>query len=78
MFNLKNNKRFIKMILFKKTNDLLDNWTQAPLFTWPPQHVRMDDKNHLLNFVVNSFGRVCPKPRDLAPPKMQVHNFIIM
>ena len=35
--------------------------------------------NLVLNFIITSFWRVCPKlskPRDVASPKMQVHNFI--
>ena len=30
----------------------------------------------VVNFVITSFWRVFPKPRDIAPPKMQVHDFI--
>ena len=32
--------------------------------------------NHELNFVITCFWHICPKPRDVAPPKLQVHNFI--
>ena len=33
-------------------------------------------KSLLLKSRITSFWRVCSKSRDVAPPKMQVHNFI--
>ena len=56
--------------------------TSAPLTTRPQKHIcsvhmtKINYQNHVLNFIITSFWRVCPKPRDVASLKMQVHNFI--
>ena len=43
----------------------------APLTTGPRQNTSAEDENQVLNFVITSFKRVCPKPCYVAPPKMQ-------
>ena len=54
----------------------------AHLTTRPQQHMctvyvtKINYQNHKLNFVITSFWRVCPIVRDVALPKMKVHNFI--
>ena len=51
----------------------------APLTTTPPQHMCMLDKNQLLKSCIKvryCFWCVCHKPRDVATPEIQVHNFI--
>ena len=48
--------------------------TLAPLTARPQQHTCINDETQLLNST--NFGRFCPKPRDLAPPTLQVHNFM--
>ena len=42
----------------------------------PQLHTLIHDENQLLNFVITSFGRFCPKPRNLAHTKIQMNNFI--
>ena len=39
-------------------------------------HVYMYKSQLLKSVRITSFWRVCHKPLDVAPPKMQVHNFI--
>ena len=53
----------------------------APLTIRPRQHARLSDYSHLINFAVSSLGCICPKPRDVAPPKLEgrkvMHRLII-
>ena len=51
----------------------------APLTTRPRQHTCMHDENQLLKSCIKLRYRVscvCHKVRDVATPKMQVHNFM--
>ena len=52
----------------------------APLTARPRQQTCAHDENQLLKSHIKlfyrKFWRVCPKPRNLASPKMQVYNFI--
>ena len=51
----------------------------ASLSTRPQQYMRMHDENQLIKSCIKlryCFWCVCHKPRDLATPKLQLHNFI--
>ena len=51
----------------------------VPLTTRPQQHMRMHDEDQLLKSCIKlryHFWCVCHKVRDVASPKMQVHNFM--
>ena len=51
----------------------------ASLTTWPQQHMCIHDDKKLLKSCIKlryRFWCVCHKPRDVATPKMQLHNFM--
>ena len=50
----------------------------APLTNRPQQHMRLHDKNQLLQSCIKfRYQKFLPRlPRHAAPPRMHVHNFI--
>ena len=51
----------------------------SPLTTRPQQHMCMHEENQLLKSCIKlryRFWCICHKVRDVATPKMQVHNFM--
>ena len=64
-----------------ETSSIQSQWFSllAPLTTRPQKHMCMHDENQLLKSCIKvryCIWCVWHKPRDVATPKMQVHNFI--